>query len=96
MESDFAAFSWSRSWNVARVTPEISSSPKGIAGAAPAGLNTAAELAAVAANDAPTTPRTVNALLERFTLEARFVCIIKWLLLPPLFQLETFTTFPVL
>jgi hypothetical protein len=83
---------------VANVTPEISSSPKGMAGVAPIGTNAAAELAAVAASETPATLRAVKALFDFFTLEARLICDINRFLLqsPPNFQVKIFNTFPML
>jgi hypothetical protein len=72
----------SKRWNVARVTSEISSSPKTAgSGAVPSSGTPATDPLVVAAKDSPATLRADKALLDRFTLEAHFFCDIKWFLL---------------
>ncbi|HTV34338.1 MAG TPA: hypothetical protein VME69_14800 [Methylocella sp.] len=70
----------SKRWNVAKLTSEISSSPRKVSngtvfgdGKSPTGITATAPLA-VAAKEAPVIPSTDTALLERLRFEARFAC----------------------
>jgi len=87
-------FSSSKTWNVAKLTSEISSSPR------VTGLNdpincdgrAATDPPADAAKDTPAIPSTDAALLGRFPFEARFVCGIAEFL--PYFSSDKYATNP--